>query len=680
MPQFLLELFSEEIPARFQKQAAEDLHRLFTDKLKEQGLTYDEAEAHVTPRRLCLVVDGLPLEQPSRTEEKKGPKTDAPQAALDGFLRSCGLSSVSECEQRDTPKGKVYFYTQTIEGKATAAVLPALIEACLREMPWQKSMNWNTGTFRWVRPLHSILAMLDGQVLGGSFDLGGGMAPLVFGNTTRGHRFLAPEAFAVKDFADYKEKLRKASVILDREERKKIILDGAEKALEAKGVRLKQDGGLLEEVCGLVEWPVPLVGRIDDAFMGVPQEVLILSMRDNQKYFASLTDDGKLSPWFVLTANIPPQDDGTVIVAGNERVLRARFSDAKFFWDQDRKVPLEQWGEKLSARTFHAKLGSMADKVARIEKLAVRLNIPNAKAEEVSLAARLCKADLGTGMVGEFPELQGVMGGYYARHEGLPENVAVAIAEHYSPLGPNDSCPTNPVAVAVSLADKLDTLIGFFSIDEKPTGSKDPYALRRAALGVLRLMIENNLALDLGAYLPAGSGLQAFFVDRLKVMLKEKGSRHDVIAAVFGDDVLGILTDQLARLDAVERALRSEDGVRLLSLYRRASNILRIEEKKDGKIYAPLTSSPKHLVEESEKALHLALLEATATAHGQTKAGDYTSAMQTLLDLRAPIDRFFEAVMVNTDHTDLRGERLSLLALLRETAHLIADFSRIEGE
>jgi glycyl-tRNA synthetase beta chain len=679
MPQFLLELFSEEIPARFQKQAAEDLKRLFTDKLKEQGLAFTSAEAHVTPRRLALVVEGLPLEQPARTEEKKGPKEGAPQAAIDGFLKSAGLASLDQCELRDTPKGKVWFATTHIAGSKTAQVLSVLIDSVLREMPWKKSMNWGVGTFRWVRPLHSIVALFDGQVLAGQFDLGEKAKPIPFGKTTLGHRFLSSGAFDVKDFADYKENLRKAHVILDREERKKIILAETEKLLSGKNLKLKQDEALLEEVCGLVEYPVPLLGRIDDEFMGIPPEVLVTTMRNNQKYFASLDSSGKMSPYFVITANITTGDSGAAIIAGNQRVLRARFADAKFFWELDKATKLIERLPQLQSITFHAKLGSMADKVARMEKLAVSLDIPNAPAENVRAAARLAKCDLVSGMVGEFPELQGIMGGYYARHDGYNEAVANAVTEHYSPLGPNDTCPSAPVSVAVALADKLDTLIGFFGIDEKPTGSKDPYALRRAALGVLRLIIENGLRLDLGKILPQDTGLPAFFLDRLKVMLKEKSCRHDVIEAVFASEAPRDVVGQIARLDAVQSALATEEGHMLLALYRRAANILSAEEKKDKTTYNS-NFDPALLQTQEEQDVQKALGNVLERLKSSLQDERYTETMQSLLTLRQPIDRFFEKVTVNADKPELRLNRLRLLAKIRETVHLVANFSRIEDD
>lgn len=681
MPQFLLELFSEEIPARFQKQAADDLRTLFTDKLKAEGLSFTNATAHVTPRRLALVIDGLPLEQAARSEERKGPKIDAPQGAIDGFLKGAGLSSLEQCEQRDTPKGKVWVAVTNIPGRKTAEVLPAIIDSVLRAMPWKKSMNWGESAFRWVRPLHSILAIFDGRRLESKFELGGEQPAITFTDHVQGHRFLSSGSFAVKDFADYQAKLRDAGVILDRDERKKIIVEGARKLLAEKGLTLKEDEGLLEEVCGLVEWPVPLIGKIDDQFMSIPPEVLVTTMRNNQKYFASLDANGKMSPYFVVTANITTEDGGKAIIEGNQRVLRARFSDAKFFWDMDRGMKLIERLPALASITFHAKLGSMADKVARMEKLATSLAsaIPGADAKEVHAAARLAKCDLTTGMVGEFPELQGIMGGYYARHDKHSEAIATAITEHYSPLGPNDKCPSAPVSVAVALADKLDTLTGFFGIDEKPTGSKDPYALRRAALGVLRLIIENGLRLDLAAQLE-NAELSAFFIDRLKVMLKEKGFRHDAVAAVFSrPEHLSDIVGQLAKLEALQKAIESDDGRALLALYKRATNILRIEEKKDGKSYSA-QAALSHLKEPTETELFALLKTSSLKVADMVKTEKFAEAMRELTALRRPIDAFFEAVMVNAPDQALRADRLSLLATVRDVCDRIADFSQLEGE
>lgn len=705
MAELLLELLSEDIPARMQVRAAEDLKRLVTERLTAAGITFERAVAHSTPRRLALVIDGLPLRQPDATEEKKGPRVGSPDGAVQGFLKSAGLASLDQCEQRDTGKGVFWFAVTHKEGRSTAEVLVEAILAAIQGLPWPKSMRWSTTSFRWVRPLHSILALFDGQVLPGSFDLGGGQGSVAFGDTTRGHRFLAPAPFAVTGFADYQARLLDARVVLDRDARRTHIAEGAARHATAEGLSVAPDEALLEEVVGLVEWPVVLIGSIDEKFMEVPGEVLTTSMRTHQKYFALLKADGTLAPRFVVVANMQTSDGGAAVVAGNERVLRARLSDAKFFWDQDRKVKLEERVPALKEITFHARLGTVADKVTRMGVLAAEIAaaVPCAPGAEsaasvyvdlVRSAAFLSKADLVTGMVGEFPELQGVMGRYYALGEGEKPDVADAIAEHYKPLGPSDRCPTAPVSVAVSLADKVDTLAGFFAIEEKPTGSKDPYALRRAALGVIRLVIENGLRLRLGTLFRTAHGLYPiaglaaadavagqlmdFLADRLKVVLRDRGVRHDLIDAVFalgGEDDLVRL---LARVDALQNFLKTDDGANLLIAYRRASNIVRIEEKKDGRAYSD--SPDPALVElPEERALVATLAEAESAALPRLHAEDFAGCMAVLARLRAPVDAFFEKVTVNADNPALRANRLRLLSQIRATLNAVADFSRIEG-
>ncbi|MBB3263472.1 glycyl-tRNA synthetase beta chain [Azospirillum sp. OGB3] len=749
MPELLIEFFSEEIPARMQARAADDLKRLVTEKLAANGLSFEKAEAHSTPRRLALVIDGLPERTADVREEKKGPRVGAPEQAVAGFLKSAGLTSLDQCEQRDTGKGVFYFAVAEKKGRATAEVLAEIIPAVMGDFPWPKSMRWGTGTVRWVRPLHSIIALFGGAVLEGSFDLGGAQGKLVFGNSTRGHRFLSPDAFTVTDFADYKAKLRAAHVVLDRAERKAKIKADAEALAATEGLTLSPDDGLLEEVAGLVEWPVALVGTIDEQFMDVPSEVLITSMRTHQKYFALLDQSGKMAPRFVVVANTVTADGGKAIVAGNERVLRARLSDAKFFWDQDRKTKLEDRVSKLGAITFHAKLGTVAEKVTRVQVLAAEIaRAIGADADAATRAALLSKADLVTEVVGEFPEVQGIMGRYYALGEGENPAVAEAIAEHYKPLGPSDSCPTAPVSVAVALADKLDTLVGFFAIDEKPTGSKDPYALRRAALGIIRLILENGLRVSLwsllvpnarsyiereiiarmheqlGSLHEAHKGfvkvyghnasnifseatvsagrdyddpvikdinekviprydvalkeLLAFFADRLKVTLRDQGVRHDLVDAVFalgGEDDLVRL---LARVKALQAFVGSEEGANLLAAYKRASNIVRIEEKKDGKAYDQPVD-PALLTLAEEKDLYGALSGAGETARPLLAKEDFTGTMAALARLRGPVDAFFDKVTVNAEQADLRANRLRLLSQIRATLNAVADFSRIEG-
>ena len=706
MAELLVELFSEEIPARMQARAAEDLKGLVTAKLEAAGLGFASAEAHVTPRRLALAIDGLPARQPDRTEERKGPKVGSPDKAVQGFLKGAGLESIEQAEIRETDKGDFYFAVRHIAGAPLETYLPYLLFEAISEMPWPKSMRWGRNDFRWVRPLHSILAIVDGKPLDLDFHLlrtkEEAEAPTVAGtirasNTTRGHRFLAPEPFAVGSFADYKAKLKDACVILDREERKRIIADGIAALAAEAGLVFKGDPGLLEEVCGLVEWPVPMLGRIDDQFMGVPKEVLVTSMRSHQKYFALETADGALADRFAVVANMAsePKRDAN-IVAGNEKVLRARLSDAKFFWDQDRKVRLADRRAALQDVKFYESLGTTADKVERFATLAAGIaGRIGADPDLARHAATLSKADLTTGMVGEFPELQGVMGRYYALDSGENPAVADAIAEHYSPLGPSDTCPTAPVSVAVALADKIDTLVGFFAIDEKPTGSKDPFALRRAALGVIRLVIENDLRLPLLELFDAalarmptdvrsaakpgvGADLLTFFADRLKVHLREQGVRHDLIAAVFelgGEDDLVRL---LARVHALADFLGTDDGANLLTGFRRAGNILRAEEKKDGVEHTEAPDAGR-FVQAEETALHAALQAAEPQIAAALAAERFEQAMATLATLRAPIDAFFDKVTVNADEAELRVNRLRLLARVRAEMNRVADFARVEG-
>ncbi len=689
MAELLLEIFSEEIPARMQARAAEDLQRLVVEGLGKNGLTGDGVRAYVTPRRLVLVIEGLPVAGPDVSEEKRGPRVGAPEQALNGFLASSGLK-LEELEQRDTGKGVFYFAVINRKGRATIEVVKEVVEAAMADFPWPKSQRWGANTVRWVRPLQSILCLFDGAVVPVTFG------PISAGNVSRGHRFLAPAEFAVKDFADYAAKLAAAKVVLDPVERRHSILRQAEEAAAREGLALRVDDGLLAEVTGLVEQPNVLVGTIDDKFMGVPQEVLITSMRAHQKYFSLMNGD-KLAPRFLVTSNMEASDGGAAIVAGNERVLRARLSDAAFFWDTDRKVRLESRLPKLAERLFYAKLGTMADKVARMQVLARHLTafVGNAPAADAERAAELAKADLSTEMVGEFPELQGIMGRYYALNDGEKPAVADAIAEHYSPLGPSDKVPTAPLSVCVSLADKIDSLVGFFAIDEKPTGSKDPFALRRAALGVIRLVVENGLRLPLftlfqfahaqfkpgtlsGDPRRVAEDLMEFFADRLKVHLKEKGVRHDLVNAVFGLGDEDDLVRMLARVDALGDFLGSDDGSNLVVAYRRAANIVRIEEKKDGISYAGPADAGA-LVEAEEKALHAALAEVRQAANSALKAEDFAGAMAALARLRRPVDAFFDKVTVNTDQPAIRINRLKLLAEIGAAMGEVADFARIEG-
>lgn len=691
MPEFLLEVFSEEIPARMQRKAATDLCGLITSGLDAQSLAYESAKAFVTPRRLCVVVDGLPVAQPDVTEERKGPRVGAPEKAMQGFLGSVGMTE-DQLEQREIKGTPFWFAVIDRKGRGTADILRDVIHDALAKLHWPKAMRAGWGELRWVRPLHHIMALFDGAPLGGEIH----GVQLV--DHTYGHRFLAPDRFSVNNFADYRDKLRAAKVVLDSEERGALIVDQAQALAAAEGLTVDLDPGLVAENAGLVEWPVVLMGRIDDAFMRVPPEVLRTTMAANQKYLTLKTADGAMAPQFILVSNLVAEDGGAAVIAGNERVLRARLSDAAFFWDQDRKQSLESRLGALNDIVFHAKLGSVGDKVDRVEALAVAIarHIDGVDAGRVRSAARLAKADLTTSMVYEFGELQGVMGRYYALNDGERPEVADAIAEHYSPAGPSDPCPTAPVSVAVAMADKIDILVGFWAIDEKPTGSKDPYALRRAALGVIRLVLENGLRLPLtglfaaalngyGNAVPKGvdagalsSDLLGFFADRLKVHLKAEGVSHDHISAVFARTADDDLVRLMARVRALSSFLDGEDGANLLIAYRRAANILRIEEKKDDCTYdAP--ADPSLFAEDETRALKAALDNAGSAIAAAVADEDFEGAMTALAGLRAPVDAFFDNVTVNVDDAAQRANRLRLLAEIRDAMDSVADFSQIAG-
>ncbi|MGH6967517.1 MAG: glycine--tRNA ligase subunit beta [Stellaceae bacterium] len=682
MPDLLLELLTEEIPARMQGLAARELRSLVEVELKELNLATTGVETFVTPRRLTLAVAGLPKMQSGSVEERRGPRVGAPDQAVQGFLKSAGLTLLDQCKKRTTDKGEFWFAVIKRPGRATADILPTLLLEILRDLPWPKSMRFPDGPFRWVRPLSGALCLFDGKVL----KLPLGSVPV--GNKTAGHRFLSPGAFAVRDLKDYRAKLARAKVVLDARERRALIDAGLAKAATKAGLTVRSDEALLEEVTGLVEWPVVLMGSIDPGFMDLPPEVLTTAMRTHQKYFAALDKSGRLAPRFLLVANMDAVDGGKAIVAGNERVLKARLADARFFWDQDRKVRLTSRVDKLKERAFHAKLGTTLDKVTRVAKLAevVVPRVPGAELAKVRRAAELAKADLSSGMVGEFPELQGVMGRYYALHDDEPAEIADAIAEHYAPQGPSDKCPTAPVSVALALADKLDTLASFFAVGEKPTGSGDPFALRRAALGVIRLILENKLRLPLLSTFKAaaptgkdpGKELLDFFADRLKVHLREKGVRHDLIAAVFALGNEDDLVHLLARVEALQDFVKSTDGANLLVAHRRAANILRIEEKKDGRSYSGVPR-PDLLQAAEERTLDKALERAALSAAAALEAEDFAAAMRSLAVLRAPVDQFFDKVTVNTDDQELRENRLRLLSQIRDALNRVADFSQIEG-
>jgi glycyl-tRNA synthetase beta chain len=700
MPDLLLELFSEEIPARMQAGAARDLERLMVGALTDRGYLFEGIKAFAGPRRLTLAIAGLPAKQKDVREEIKGPKTDAPQVALDGFLKKTGLSK-DQLKVEKTPKGDVYMAVIERQGRETPLVLAEIIPEVMAKLPWPKSMRWKPGmAVRWVRPLHSILATFDGELVQFSF------AGISSGTHTRGHRFLSEGKIEAKRFEDYEHKLRAAHVVLDAEERAAIIFEGVKQAAFVHGLEMIPDEGLLAEVSGLAEWPVVYVGAIENQFMDVPAEILQTSMRTHQKYF-SLRDPktGKLANRFALVANMIAKDGGTEIVAGNERVLRARLSDAKFFWDEDRKHSLESRVEKLKGIVFHAKLGTQYERVQRIEKLAGEIAVKiGADVEKARRAARLAKADLTTGVVGEFPELQGVMGRYYALHDKEDTAVADAARDHYKPVGPSDTVPSEKISIAVALADKLDQLIGFFSIEQRPTGSNDPFALRRAALGIINIILDTGLRADLFAICELGAisvlefltqskavpgtskgiswvqyiGLMQFFAERLKVALKEKGIRHDLIDAVFSLGNEDDLVRLVARVEALQAFLKSDDGTNLLAGYKRAANILKAEEKKDNRTFTSEVLEDR-LSEPAEKNLFAALGKARAAITAALEKEDFAAAMQQMAALRVPVDAFFDGVKVNADDKMVRENRLSLLASLRATLHQVADFSKIEG-
>ncbi len=717
MADFLLELFSEEIPARMQVDAISHLQNSL-----QKGLNVSARQAFSTPRRLALIVKNLPAIQPDITTELKGPKLDAPEAALNGFLKKNNLT-IEQLEKRDG----VYFASIHQKGKPTAEVLKNIVEETLAKFPWPKSMRWGAGSTAWVRPLHNILCIFDGKIVPVEF------AGIKAGNVTFGHRFLAPAAITINSPDEYETALEKAFVIADREKRKSEVFKQAEAVSALKNLTIKKDDVLLEEVVGLVEYPQVLVGKIDDKFMDLPPEVLTMVMRSHQKYFALQNADGALSANFLITSNMKTEDGGKAIIAGNERVLRARFADARFFWDTDRKKPLSEWAEGLKTVTYHAKLGTVAEKVERIKALALLIakDLRLTNCDLVARAATLCKADLVTGMVGEFAELQGIMGRYYATGQNEAQEVADAIRDHYKPAGAGDSVPTAPVSVCIALADKLDTLISMFTIGEKPTGSKDPFALRRAALGIIRILLENGIRLNLkpifacqptktvalhkaheklvqkteaklhdpefaehkiGKYLSVSetayedisedavekvtASLLEFVIDRLKVMLKEQNIRHDVVNAVIdGDDDLVRL---VARAKALQEFITSDSGANLLAAYKRAANIVAAEEKKDAVSYSSALEVAK-LQEPEEKALAQLLEKAYGELDSLKKQENFVEAMERLAMLRAPLDAFFEKIMVNCEDKSLREQRLRLLAKLREVVNNIANFAVIEG-
>ena len=741
MPDLLLELFSEEIPAWMQARAAEALRNLVTDRLVAAGLVYEGTKAFVTPRRLALAVQGIPVKQPDVKEEKKGPRVGAPEGAIAGFLKSAGLKSIGEAKIQKDKKGDFYIAAIEKAGRPAIEVIGEIIPDVVRSFPWPKAMRWGSGRLTWVRPLHSIVATFGPETQEPDivrFDVDG----IAAGDVTHGHRFMAPEPIKVRRLDDYIQKLEKAKVVLDPARRAEIILADAKNLAFAQGFDLVEDANLLVEVAGLVEWPVVLMGSFDEAFLQLPPEVVRTTIRVNQKCFV-LRDGkkGQLAPKFILVANMEAADGGKAIIAGNERVIRARLSDAKFFYETDLKTRLEGRLPKLSGIVFHEKLGTQVERIERMERLAREL-APQVKADpaKAESAALLAKTDLVTDMVGEFPELQGVMGRYYAKAQGEDESIARAIEDHYKPQGPSDRVPAEPVAMAVALADKFDTLAGFWAIGEKPTGSKDPYALRRAALGIIRIVLENELRLhvipiaasasrpilarrhhislgkdeteavgiasrlvtevlhrwadriastvkgDTDAHVPdidavaraLATDMLGFFADRLKVHLREGGARHDLVDAVFAlegqDDLLMIVR----RVEALAKFLDAEDGKNFLAGYKRATNIIRIEEKKDAKSYTG-APDPKAYKQDEERALAAAIAAAKQEASAAVSGEDFGTAMAAIAKLRPYVDAFFDKVTVNVEEPKLRENRLKLLNEIREATAAVADFSKIEG-
>ena len=703
MPDLLIELFSEEIPARMQTRAADDLRKLVTDGLVEAGLTYAGAAAFSTPRRLTLSLDGLSAESKPVREERRGPKVGAPEKAIEGFLRGAGVA-LEDLEIRDNKKGEVYFAVIEKPGRMAADIIAEVLENAIRNFPWPKSMRWGSGTLKWVRPLHTILCIVIGEA-------GAEVVPLdidgiTSGNTTRGHRFLAPDVFSVTSFDDYEVKLKRAKVVLRADERAEAIWNDATTQAFALGLEVVEDRGLLAEVAGLVEWPVVLLGRIDDDFLGLPPEVLQTSMKEHQKFFSVRNPKTNRIERFVTVANMETADQGATILAGNQKVLAARLADAKFFWENDLRVAkagMDPWLDSLSNVTFHNKLGSQKDRIERIAALAREI-APSVGADPdlAEKAARMAKADLSSEMVYEFPELQGLMGRYYAIEAGLPAEVAAACQDHYSPLGPSDDVPTAPVSVAVALADKIDTLTGFWAIDEKPTGSKDPFALRRAALGIVRLVLGNDIGVSLnaasvGTFAIASklvgirhrektsdegfadtNDILVFLHDRLKVFLKDKGIRHDIIDACIampGNDDLTLL---VKRAEALAATLATDDGENLIQGFKRANNILTQAEEKDGVEYS-YGADLKFAEDPSEKALFEALDAADAKIAPAMANEDFSTAMTAMAALRGPIDAFFNTVQVNDERQVVRRNRLNLLSRIRKICLSVADLNKIEG-
>ena len=681
MTDLLIELFSEEIPARMHTRAANDLKKLVTDGMVEAGLTYASAAAFSTPRRLTLTVEGMLDASPTTVEERKGPKADAPEKAIKGFLRGAGLT-LDDLEERETPKGNIFFARITKEGRPAADIVAEVLERTIRNFPWPKSMRWGSGTLKWVRPLHSILCIT-------SSEEGATVVPLevdgiISGNTTYGHRFLSPDSILVNNFDDYTSKLKLAHVVLDAQERADAIWNDATNQAFATGFEVVEDAGLLAEVAGLVEWPVVLMGEIGKDFLGLPAEVLQTSMREHQKFFSLRNAKTGRIERFITVANRTTADNGATILAGNQKVLSARLADAKFFWENDLRVAksdMSAWLKSLENVTFHNKLGTQAELVNRMATLARQLApAVGADPDMAEQAARLAKADLSSEMVYEFPELQGLMGRYYIEASGEDAQIAAAAEEHYAPLGPSDDVPKAPVSITVSLAEKLEKLNGFWSIDEKPTGSKDPFALRRAALGIIRIAIENDLAISLNTVMPTehAKDLLSFFHDRLKVYLKDQGIRHDIIDACIamdGNDDINLL---VKRARALSETLKTDDGKNLIQGFKRANNILSQAEAVDGVEYS-YGADVKFAETGEERSLFGALDTSEVKIKPAMRAQDFASAMSAMATLRTPIDAFFEAVQINSDNPTVRRNRLNLLSRIRTVCSSVADLTKIEG-
>jgi glycyl-tRNA synthetase beta chain len=699
MPDLLLELFSEEIPARMQHHAADFLKKNITNMLVDLGLTYEGAISFVTPRRLTLHIAGLPPASPDVQEERKGPRVDAPEKALQGFMRGAGLQSLDQADIRHDPKkGDYYTITLMKTGKPTAELLKDTIEDTIRHFVWPKAMRWGAGRLKWVRPLHSILCTFgpeteEPEIIPVKVD------HITASNVTYGHRFMAPEPIIVRRLEDYAKSLQEADVVLDHERRKDIIVHDARNLAFAKGLDWVEDTHLLDEVAGLVEYPVVLMGHFDEAFLNIPDAVIQAAIRLHQKCFVVRQQGASaLAPYFILVSNIKAHDGGKAIIAGNERVVAARLSDAQFFWNSDLATPLKSMAGKLDAITFHAKLGTQGDRVRRIQGLSAKLaRITKANADLCIEAAELCKADLVSQMVGEFPELQGLMGKVYALKQGYDPQIANAIDMHYKPVGPSDEVPCEPVAITVALADKLDILAGFWAIDETPTGSKDPFALRRAALGVIRMILENDLSMDLAEAVTMAlkpyqdqmnlssdqvtdtqQALLKFFIERLKTQLRNQGLRHDLVDAVFALPDQHDLLRLVQRVKALQDFLTIDDGASLLAGYKRAANILAKDNPKYG-VSDQNSVDPELFATTQEKALYQHLQKVQAQLQDLLSRHDFTLAMVCLSELRQPVDALFEHVMINDDNDAIRANRLNLLMTMIAIMGQIADFSKVEG-